>query len=198
MIRDFHLADFITLANGFAGTGAVLSFMHFLVTHRPAHFWLGVVLLPVALTMDVLDGRVARWRQESSPLGLEMDSLADVVSFGVAPATMGFTVGLQGGWDALCLVYFVGCGISRLARYNATATKLSEATGKVTYFEGVPIPSSLLLAALLAVLVAVGRWGDALPFGQVKIGPGLLHPLALIYLVHGSAMISKTLRIPKP
>src|SRR5207244_2919911 len=115
----------------------------------------GTILLPVALAMDVLDGRVARWRQESSPLGLEMDSLADVVSFGVAPATMGFTVGLQGGWDALCLVYFVGCGISRLARYNTTAGKLSEAKGKVTYFEGIPIPSSLLLAALLAVLVAV-------------------------------------------
>src|SRR5205823_9680903 len=76
MIRDFHLADFITLANGFAGTGAVLCFMHFLVTHRPGHFWLGVALLPVALGLDVLDGRVARWRREASPLGQEMDSLA--------------------------------------------------------------------------------------------------------------------------
>jgi CDP-diacylglycerol--serine O-phosphatidyltransferase len=198
MIRDFHLADFITLRTGFAGTGAVLSFMHFLITHRPGHFWLGVGLLPVALCMDVLDGRVARWRSEASPFGQEMDSLADVVSFGVAPATMGFTVGMHGGWDALCLVYFVGCGISRLARYNTTAAQLSEGKGKVTYFEGVPIPSSLLLAALLAALMAAGRWGDALPLGQVQLGPAILHPLALIYLVHGSAMISKTLRIPKP
>ena len=198
MIRDFHLADFITLMNGFAGIGAVLSFMHFLVTHRMTHFWLGAALLPVALCMDVLDGRVARWRSESSPLGLEMDSLADVVSFGVAPAAMGFTVGLRGAWDALCLVYFVGCGISRLARYNATAAELADAKGKVKYFEGMPIPSSLLLAALLAALVAAGHWGDTLPFGHVEIGPGILHPLALIYLVHGSAMISKTLRIPKP
>ena len=198
MIRDFHLADFITLLNGFAGTGAVLSFMHFLVTARSAHLWLGMALLPVALAMDVLDGRVARWRQEVSPLGQEMDSLADVVSFGVAPATLGFTVGLRGGWDALCLVYFVGCGISRLARYNATAAVLSDAKGKVKYFEGMPIPSSLLLAGLLAALVATGRWGGALPFGQLELGPAVLHPLALLYVAHGSAMISKTLRIPKP
>jgi CDP-diacylglycerol--serine O-phosphatidyltransferase len=198
MIRDFQLADLFTLLNGFAGTGAVLSFMGFLLTHSRERFWLGVSLLPVALVMDVLDGRIARWRHEVSPLGQEMDSLADVVSFGVAPATMGFAVGLQGGWDALCLVYFVGCGISRLARYNATAAQLSDTRGKVTHFEGLPIPSSLLVATILAVLAAAGRWGDALPFSVFRLGPATLHPLSLLYVLHGSAMISKTLRIPKP
>jgi CDP-diacylglycerol--serine O-phosphatidyltransferase len=198
MIRDFQLADFFTLLNGFAGTGAVLSFMGFLVTHQRGRFWLGVGLLPIALVMDVLDGRIARWRREASPLGQELDSLADVVSFGVAPATMGFAVGLQGGWDALCLVYFVGCGISRLARYNATAAQLSDARGKVTHFEGLPIPSSLLVAMILAALAAAGRWGDALPFSVFRLGPAILHPLSVLYVLHGSAMISKTLRIPKP
>lgn len=198
MIRDFQLADFFTLLNGFAGTGAVLAFMGFLVTRQSARFWLGVGLLPIALVMDVLDGRIARWRREASPLGQELDSLADVVSFGVAPAAMGFAVGLQGGWDGLCLVYFVGCGISRLARYNATAAQLSDARGKVTHFEGMPIPSSLLIAVILAALAAAGRWGDALPFSVFRLGPAELHPLSLVYLLHGSAMISKTLRIPKP
>ncbi len=198
MIRDFQVADFFTLLNGFAGMGAVLSFMDYLVTHRTQRFWLGVGLLPIALVMDVLDGRIARLRHESSPLGQELDSLADVVSFGVAPATMGFAVGLQGGWDALCLVYFVGCGISRLARYNATASQLSDAHGKVTHFEGFPIPSSLLVATILAVLAATGRWGTALPFSMWSIGPAGLHPLSLLYVAHGSAMVSKTLRIPKP
>jgi CDP-diacylglycerol--serine O-phosphatidyltransferase len=198
MIRDFQLADFFTLLNGFAGTGAVLSFMGFLVTHSTLRFWLGAALLPVALVMDVLDGRIARWRHEVSPLGQEMDSLADVVSFGVAPATMGFAVGLRGGWDALCLVYFVGCGISRLARYNATAAQLADTRGKVTHFEGMPIPSSLLVAMILAALAAAGRWGDALPFSVFRLGPAALHPLSLLYVLHGSAMISKTLRIPKP
>ena len=198
MLRDFQLADLVTLLNGFAGTGALLAFMSYLVTGDTRRFWLGVSLLPVALVMDILDGRIARWRHESSPLGQELDSLADVVSFGVAPAAMGFAVGLRGGWDALCLVYFVGCGISRLARYNATAAELSDNRGKVRYFEGLPIPSSLLIAGILAALAVSGRWNDTLPFASWQLGPAQLHPLALLYLVHGSAMVSKTLRIPKP
>jgi CDP-diacylglycerol--serine O-phosphatidyltransferase len=198
MLRDFQVADVVTLLNGFAGTGALLAFMSYLVTGETRRFWLGVGLLPVALAMDVLDGRVARLRHEVSPLGQELDSLADVVSFGVAPAAMGFTVGLRGGWDALCLMYFVACGISRLARYNATAAELSDSHGKVRYFEGMPIPSSLLIAGILAALAAAGRWNETLPFASWQVGPARLHPLALLYLIHGSAMISKTLRIPKP
>jgi CDP-diacylglycerol--serine O-phosphatidyltransferase len=144
-----------------------------------------------------LDGRIARMRQETSPLGQELDSLADVVSFGVAPAVMAFACGLRGELDALCLMYFVACGISRLARYNVTAASLSGSAGKVRYFEGTPIPSSLLLVGTLAVLAATGHWQDTLPLGSVHIGPWELHPFALLYALHGSAMISKTLRIPK-
>src|SRR5207302_11480299 len=120
------------------------------------------------------------------------------VSFGVAPTAMAFAAGLRGGWDAAVLVYFVGCGISRLARYNVTATELSAGTGKVTHFEGLPIPSSLALVALLAALAALGRWHDALPLGRVALGPFALHPLVLLFFAHGSGMISKTLRVPKP
>ena len=57
---------------------------------------------------------------------------------------------MTGGWDALILVYFVCCGVSRLARYNVTAESLSEGGDKVKYFEGTPIPTSVLLTALLA------------------------------------------------
>ena len=205
MIRSFHLADLFTLLNGFIGAGAVLSFMEFLIDHRTSFFWLGTALLPVALVMDVLDGRIARKRKVASPFGQELDSLADAVSFGVAPAAMGFAAGLRGGWDALFLIFFVGCGISRLARYNVTAEELSAAgpdggdpgAAKVTHFEGLPIPSSLLLVVLLAVLAVTGRWQEALPLGSFTIGPFVLHPLSLLYLLHGSAMVSKTLRIPK-
>jgi CDP-diacylglycerol--serine O-phosphatidyltransferase len=198
MIRDFHLADLFTLLNGFAGMGAILAFLRYLLTEKPAFFWLGAALLPVAFVMDALDGRIARWRQKASTMGQELDSLADVVSFGVAPAVMGFAAGMQGGWDAPFLIYFVGCGISRLARYNTTAAALSEGTGKVKYFEGLPIPSSLLLVVLLAALAWTGRWNEDLALGVVKLGPYTLHPLVLIYFFHGSAMVSKTLRIPKP
>ena len=198
MLRDFRAADFFTLGNGFAGCGAILAFMRYCAGEQAAFFWLGTALLPVALAMDILDGRVARLRREASILGQELDSLADVVSFGVAPAAMAFACGLRGEADALCLMYFVACGISRLARYNVTAASLSAATGKVRYFEGLPIPSSLLLVALLAVLFASGRRGTELPFSVWQLGPVSLHPLALLYLAHGSAMISKTLHIPKP
>jgi len=198
MIRQFHLADAFTLFNGFAGTGAMLAFMRFLLDHDKRFFWLGTALLPVALVMDVLDGRVARWRQKASPLGQELDSLADVVSFGVAPAAMAFAAGLRGGWDVLILMYFVGCGISRLARYNVTASSLAGESGKVTHFEGFPIPTSLLLAAIIAVLAGIDRWQDTLPAGAMHLGPWVLHPFALLFALHGSAMISKTLTIPKP
>jgi CDP-diacylglycerol--serine O-phosphatidyltransferase len=198
MIRGFQLADAFTLMNGFAGMGAVLAFMRFSMDKDTTFFWLATALLPFALTMDVLDGRIARWRQKSSLMGQELDSLADVVSFGVAPAAMAFAFGLRGGWDALCLMYFVGCGISRLARYNVTAPTLAGESGKVTHFEGVPIPSSLLLVGVLAILAWQGSWQEATPFGALHLGPAVLHPLALMFLLHGSAMISKTLRIPKP
>jgi CDP-diacylglycerol--serine O-phosphatidyltransferase len=206
MIRDFRLSDVFTLLNGFAGAGALLSLMRFTLDRRLAFFWCGTALLPFALVMDFLDGRIARRLGVASPFGKELDSLADVVSFGVAPAAMAFAAGMRGGWDALSLVYFVGCGISRLARYNVTAEALSTepgatvdpGTAKVSHFEGLPIPTSLTLVALIACLTATGHWQEALPLGAMAIGPLTLHPLSLLYFLHGSGMISKTLRLPKP
>jgi len=206
MIRDFGLADVFTLANGFAGAAALLSFMQFTLERQISYFWLGAALLPFALAMDFLDGRVARGRGVASPFGKELDSLADAVSFGAAPAAMAFAAGLRGGWDAVLLIYFVGCGISRLARYNITAEALSASadatlepgTAKVTHFEGLPIPTSLLLVGLLAGLTATGHWQQRLPLGSLELGPFTLHPLTLLFFLHGSGMVSKTLRIPKP
>ena len=110
---------------------------------------------------------------------------------------LAFAAGLQGGWDAVALTYFVCCGVSRLARFNVTAEALSGEGGKVKYFEGTPIPTSLALVMVLAFFFWKGRTGDALPFGVWEVGGGQIHPLVLMYLVSGSAMISKTLRIPK-
>ncbi|HWT72861.1 MAG TPA: CDP-alcohol phosphatidyltransferase family protein, partial [Oxalicibacterium sp.] len=146
---------------------------------------------------DVLDGRIARWRNQHSPLGRELDSLADVISFGLAPAALAFAAGMSGGWDCAALVYFVCCGVSRLARYNVTAESLSEGSNKVAYFEGTPIPTSVVLTGILALLAWQGRVGDALYGGAWNIGPWLLHPLALLFVLSGTLMISKTLHIPK-
>jgi CDP-diacylglycerol---serine O-phosphatidyltransferase len=198
MIRSFHIADAFTLANGFLGAGAVLAFMRFCIDDDRKFFWLGAALLPLALVMDAADGRIARRRGMASPLGQELDSLADIVSFGVAPAAMAFAAGLRGAWDALFLIYFVACGISRLARYNVTATAAAAASSKVRSFEGFPIPTSLLLVAVLAVLAGLDRWQAALPLGAITVAGMTWHPISVLFGLHGSAMISKTLRIPKP
>ena len=197
MIRTFVPADFLTLANGFCGTGSVLAAMHYLIDGNARWLVLAMALLPLALVFDFADGRVARWRHQSSSLGADLDSLADIISFGLAPAALGFAVGLRGAGDVAILLYFVACGISRLARFNVTAEALTdEKSGKVKYFEGTPIPSSVLIVVLLAVLHFQGRLGSNLWLGSWTIGSVVLHPLAFIYALSGSAMIS-TIRVPK-
>ena len=198
MIRDFQLADWFTLANAVCGTGAVFAAMRFLQDGIVRDLMIGMALIPLAFIFDALDGRVARWRQQASTLGRELDSLADVISFGVAPAALAYACGMQGGWDWLVLSYFVCCGVSRLARYNVTAVEIAGDSDKVPYFEGTPIPTSLLLVIVLVVAASTGRIGDDLWWGEWRIGPWLLHPLVLLYALSGSLMISKTLRIPKP
>ena len=198
MIRGFHLADFLTLANAACGVAAVFCAMIYVADPLLRYFLVAAALAPAALVFDTLDGRVARWRQQHSALGRELDSLADVISFGVAPATLAFAAGMRGAWDWVALIYFVCCGVSRLARYNVTAESLSEGGDKVKYFEGTPIPTSVLLVGILAFAAWQGRLGDALWGGAWNIGPWQLHPLVLIFVLSGSLMISKTLRIPKP
>jgi CDP-diacylglycerol--serine O-phosphatidyltransferase len=197
MIRSFRLADWLTLGNAACGVGALFSAMSYLQSRDVSHLMFACAMIPLALVFDVLDGRVARWRQQSSLLGRELDSLADVISFGVAPAAIAFGAGMDGLWDRVILVYFVACGVSRLARYNITAESLAQGSDKVKYFEGTPIPSSLLLVIIIAIAAMYSAIGNHLWFGMIHLGPWQLHPLALMFAVSGSLMISRTLHIPK-
>ena len=196
MIREFHLADWFTLGNAVCGVGALFSSMTYLETGDVVHVYFAAALVLAALIFDVLDGRIARWRQKSSAMGRELDSLADVISFGVAPAIIAYACGMQGLFDRIVLAYFVACGVSRLARYNVTAETLSEGTGKVKYFEGTPIPTSIVLVGLLALAAWLGAVRENLWFGKVLIGGFTLHPLVLLFAVSGSLMISR-IKIPK-
>lgn len=198
MLREFHLADWFTLGNAFCGMGAVFAAMHYVQHGGLRTLIAGMALIPLAFIFDALDGRVARWRKVASTLGRELDSLADVISFGVAPAVLGYACGLQGGWDWLVLSYFVCCGVSRLARYNVTAETLASGSDKVPYFEGTPIPTSLAIVIVLAALAYWGMIDALLPAGAWTIGPWQLHPVSALYALSGSLMISKTLHIPKP
>jgi CDP-diacylglycerol--serine O-phosphatidyltransferase len=196
MIREFHLADWFTLANAVCGAGSLFSIMSYLQEKDVRHVYFACTLVLAALIFDILDGRIARWRQKSSLMGQELDSLADVISFGVAPAVIGYGCGLQGLYDRIILVYFVACGVSRLARYNVTAATLSEGIGKVKYFEGTPIPTSILLVGLFALSAWCGAVRENLWLGEIKLVGFTLHPLALLFAVSGSLMISR-FRIPK-
>ncbi len=197
MIRSFHLADWFTLGNAACGVGALFAVMSYLQSLMVMHLLFACGLVALALVFDVLDGKVARWRHQSSAIGRELDSLADVISFGVAPAVIAYGVGMDGLWDRVILLFFVACGVSRLARYNITAETLSQGSDKVKYFEGTPIPSSLLLVIVIAIAAGYGAVGYRLWFGMVHLGPWQFHPLVLMFAISGSLMISRTLHIPK-
>jgi CDP-diacylglycerol---serine O-phosphatidyltransferase len=198
LVRSFTPADFITLLNAASGVCSIFASIDYAVSGRALYAAAAALLIVVAALADFFDGRIARRSRRSSALGGDLDSLADLISFGVAPACLAFGLGMSGGWDWLVLVYFVCCGLSRLARYNVTASALSDASGKVRYFEGTPIPTSLVLVLILGFLLGSERVGEQLPLGVLQLGPAKLHPFVLLYFISGSAMVSARLRVPKP
>jgi CDP-diacylglycerol--serine O-phosphatidyltransferase len=176
MLRSYTAADALTIGNASCGTISLFLCLNYVDTGSNRYIAFAFLLLPLALVFDILDGYVARaQKHRQSVLGGDLDSLADVISFGVAPAVLGFTLGLRGGWDMVCLTYFVVCGVSRLARFNVTAATLSDSrTGKVKYFEGTPIPTSVVP---LGVLILAFHYGDLYPV--TLFGAGLHLPVLL-------------------
>jgi CDP-diacylglycerol---serine O-phosphatidyltransferase len=208
--------------NGVCGSFSIFSSARYLVTKDETYLWSALTFPLAGLVFDFLDGKVARWRNSSSLLGQELDSLADLVSiynrrfiwvfshynevsFGVAPALLAFAVGLRTYLDTVIVTLFICCGIARLARFNATVALVpKDATGKARYFEGLPIPSALLLVAVMSYWSKMG-WIEGkmgVPGGVVTLwgksgGWGDIHPVSLGFGVFATAMVSKTLRIPK-
>jgi len=199
MLRSYTIADLFTLGNAACGTGAMFVCLEYLSRNNQKHLlWWAFVLLVFAAVFDILDGYVARRTKKSSTLGADLDSLADIVSFGVAPAVIGYTLGMRENWDIIILIYFVVCGISRLARFNVTLEDMTGAAGKVKYYEGTPIPTSLFVVGILAIAFWLNQTGPDLWWGTVQLPIWKLHPLTLLYALSGSAMISSSLKIPKP
>src|SRR5260370_9203982 len=125
-------------------------------------------------------------------MGRALDALAAVIACGVAPAGIAFAAGLDRPAHPALLMCFVGCGVSRLARYNVTAADLSRETGKVTYFEGTPIPTSVVP---LGLLMLAFHYRSLYPLHVLGLD---LHLVSLLFPPSGSLMISKPLRLPKP
>lgn len=132
--------NLLTAGNLFAGFYAIVASMNLRFEHA-------AVAIIIAAFMDGLDGKVARMTGTSSRFGVEFDSLADLVSFGVAPAVLVYVWELRGfkriGWVAAFL--FVACGALRLARFNVQVT-----TTEKRWFTGMPIP---MAGGTLAVTV---------------------------------------------
>jgi len=206
LVRNFRLADLVTIMNGVCGSLSVFMSAKYLVSNDEDYLFLALVFPVAGLIFDFMDGKIARWRNESSMLGQELDSLADLISFGVAPALLAFDVGLRTYLDTIVLTAFICCGLARLARFNATVALLpKDAQGKSKYFEGLPIPSSLGLVSVLFYWSQKG-WieGKAgIPFGSLTLwgnpgGSGELHVVSIVFGCWAAAMVSKTLRVPKP
>ncbi|RDX56646.1 CDP-diacylglycerol--serine O-phosphatidyltransferase [Lentinus brumalis] len=206
LVRNFRLADLVTIANGICGSFSIFMSAKYLLTNDEDYLWSALVLPLAGLLFDFFDGKVARWRNESSMLGQELDSLADLISFGVAPALLAFVVGFRTLLDTVVLSGFICCGLARLARFNATVALVpKDAKGKAHYFEGLPIPSSLTLVGILSYWTKQG-WiagKQGIPGGTITLwgetgGNGELHTFSIVFALWAAAMVSKTLRVPKP
>ena len=199
MVREFHLADFFTLGNAACGVGAILLAMLYMASGDRAHFLAAAALAPAAFIFDVLDGRIARARHQHSALGRELDSLSDVISFGVAPAALALRGGPagrlgRGGADLLRLLRREPA--RALQRHRRTAGRRRIGQGEVLRRHADPDQRG---AHGRAGAGRRGRATSASASGAAwwTSGPWDLHPLSLLFVLSGSLMISKTLRIPK-
>jgi CDP-diacylglycerol--serine O-phosphatidyltransferase len=159
----FVLPNLVTLAAVFCGFNAIV----LVATDNPSvdDFYRAAVLLTFAMLFDLLDGRIARLTKTQSAFGLQLDSLADIISFGLAPALLVYkwvlfrhpTIGI------FCAFMFVGCAAVRLARFNVLTG--GDGIGPVKpgkYILGLPTPpaSGILISLLLANHAVGGALGD--------------------------------------
>ncbi|KAL1959878.1 hypothetical protein VTO42DRAFT_1023 [Malbranchea cinnamomea] len=202
LIRTLHLADLITELNGFCGVMSVFSSMRYCLGDQNdfKDLWIALGFMPFGLFFDFMDGKIARWRKRSSLMGQELDSLADLISFGVAPAATAFAIGIRTPLDHVFLTFFVLCGLTRLARFNVTVASLpKDKTGKSQYFEGTPIPTTLSIAAMMAYWVSKGWTHENIPWGVIGKGTAYeFHPAVGLFVLSGCLMVSRTIHIPKP
>ncbi|KAJ5744342.1 Phosphatidylserine synthase [Penicillium manginii] len=202
LVKALHLADLVTELNGFCGVMSVFSSMRYCLGDSSDYgaLWAALAFMPFGLFFDFMDGKIARWRHKSSLMGQELDSLADLISFGLAPAAAAFALGIRTSVDHVLLTFFVLCGLTRLARFNVTVAVLpKDKSGKSKYFEGTPIPTTLGIVGLMAYWVSESWTHENIPFGLVAEGTIFeFHPVALMFVLHGCMMVSKTIHIPKP
>jgi len=178
------------LPNLFTATNLALGIKAItLVLESDQHFKLAAECLILAMIFDVFDGLVARMTNTTSKFGIEFDSLADLVSFGVAPAIMVYRYALSSGYIGkfgflVCVVY-AGCAALRLARFN------SRIEDETKSFSGIPSPAAAGVIATYFMLVGDG----IIPQSITRFAALWILPFVAVAL--GVLMVS-TIRFPAP
>lgn len=138
----YILPNLLTTGNLLCGFWAIISVFQ-------ERFYFAAVAILLAAVFDVFDGKVAKLSGATSKFGMQYDSLADLVSFGMAPALLAFSWALRpyGKFGWLAAFLFVACGAIRLARFNVLAS-----SGETKYFKGLPIPVAAAMIAFTILL----------------------------------------------
>jgi CDP-diacylglycerol--serine O-phosphatidyltransferase len=175
----FLLPSIFTMANMFCGYACV-------VLAGRGDVEMAAPFIGAAFVFDSLDGSIARLTGTSSAFGVQLDSLADVVSFGLAPAILAFIWGLsdfgRAGWAAGFI--FMSCAAMRLARFNIQSVSQLDKR----YFVGMPSP-----AAACIIAATVFAWPNALTAARQPIR-GLLEAVALAVVLVPAVLMVSTIR----
>lgn len=162
----YLLPSLFTMANMFCGYACIVYSMR-------GEFATAAPFIGIAIVLDMLDGRIARLTGSTSAFGVEFDSLADVISFGVAPAILSFSWGLQplGRTGLAAGFLFVAAAAVRLARFNIQAGSVDK-----RYFVGMPSPAAAGIPAATVFAYPYGfqTYTGALPVLAMVIVPALL------------------------
>jgi CDP-diacylglycerol--serine O-phosphatidyltransferase len=158
---------------------------------RPDRFYQAAIAILFAMFFDGADGRVARLTKTQSEFGMQLDSLADVISFGVAPALLLYKWALQplGFWGLFLSFLFSACGAMRLARFNILANRHPTA---MNFFVGLPIP--LAAGMVIALVIVNGHHAQnvpVLPIAAVGLGLSYLMVSNIRYRTFKETHLSK-------
>jgi CDP-diacylglycerol---serine O-phosphatidyltransferase len=188
----YILPSLFTSGNIAAGYYAITQSLQGSV-QEPRHFDYAALAIGFAIPFDAIDGRIARMTKTTSEFGKELDSLADVITFGVAPSLLAFTWGFQMlptamdpalrqrlvQWGAFVCFLFLLCGAGRLARFNISVTPVPSNPGRPgrKYFVGMPIPAAAgVIAAVVHFFLGtpVPNWRVAIMWMLLVLLIGLL------------------------
>ncbi len=191
----YIVPSLFTAGNIAAGYFAIMQSLQGSV-QEPRHFNYAALAIGFAIPFDALDGRIARMTKTTSDFGKELDSMADVITFGVAPSLLAFTWGFHSlpvamdfhlrqtvvDWGAFVCFLFLLCGAGRLARFNISANPLPTNPGRPgrKYFVGMPIP------AAAGVIAAVVHFFSGTPVPNWRVA---IMWMLLVFLV-GLLMVS--------